>query len=183
MPAAPMKLLILDRDGVINHDSPDYIKAPDEWLPIDGSLEAISALNHAGWSVVIATNQSAVGRGMIDVDGLNAIHAKMYRALAAVGGHVDAVFFCPHDPKAGCDCRKPAPGMVLDIARRYRVGSSDLVMVGDSWRDLEAVTAAGGRGILVRTGNGQKTEAERELPPGTLIFDDLAAVARHLLAS
>ena len=177
-----MKLLVLDRDGVINEDSPDYIKSPEEWRPLPGSLDAIACLSRAGWTIVVASNQSAIGRGMISVDTLNSIHAKMHRAVASAGGHIDAVFFCPHAPGEGCDCRKPSPGMLLDIAQRYSLSTQKLIMAGDSRRDLEAVAAVGGLPILVRTGNGAKAEAAGGLPPNTLIFDDLAAVSAYLLA-
>lgn len=176
-----MKLLILDRDGVINEEHPGFIKSPDEWIPLPGSLEAMGELTRAGWSLVIATNQSGVARGYYDVQMLNRIHAKMYKAANEEGGHIDAVFFCPHGPDDGCSCRKPAPGMIEDIARRYHIQPADCMMVGDSQRDLEAIAAAGGKPILVRTGNGSTTEAAGKLPPGTLVFDNLAAVARHLL--
>ncbi|WP_373974313.1 D-glycero-beta-D-manno-heptose 1,7-bisphosphate 7-phosphatase [Chitinibacter sp. SCUT-21] len=178
-----VKLLILDRDGVINHDSPNFIKSPDEWTPIAGSLEAIGELSRAGWTIVVATNQSAVGRGIIDVAMLNQIHAKMHRAVVNAGGHIDAIFFCPHAPDAGCECRKPAPGMVLDIARRFRVDVQDCLMVGDSLRDLQAVASAGGQPILVRTGNGLKAESSPDLPENTWVFADLAAVCDSLLAA
>ena len=177
-----MKLLILDRDGVINEDSPDYIKTPDEWLPISGSLEAISELSRAGWNIVVASNQSAVGRGMITVEMLNRINAKMHRAVAAAGGHISAVFFCPHAPDDACECRKPKPGMLQEIARRYRIAGMHLIMVGDSRRDLEAVAAVDGLPILVRTGKGIETEKSGELPANTLVFNNLAAVAAFLLA-
>lgn len=176
-----MKLLILDRDGVINEDSPDYIKTPDEWIPVAGSLEAIGELSRSGWTIVVATNQSAIGRKMIAVDDLNRIHAKMHRAIAGQGGHVDAVFFCPHAPHAGCVCRKPNPGMLLDISSRFHVPATQMLMVGDSLRDLQAIAAVGGRPVLVRTGNGMKTEQKGLLPDGTQVFDDLAAFAAHLL--
>jgi D-glycero-D-manno-heptose 1,7-bisphosphate phosphatase len=178
-----MKLLILDRDGVINEDSPDYIKTPEEWLPIAGSLEAIGELSRSGWTIVVATNQSAIGRKMIAVDALNRIHIKMHRAIAEQGGHVDAVFFCPHGPDDGCVCRKPNPGMILDISSRFHVPPSQLAMVGDSLRDLQAIAAVGGKPVLVRTGNGIKTEQKGLLPDGTQVFDDLAAFAAHLLGA
>ncbi|GLS04159.1 D,D-heptose 1,7-bisphosphate phosphatase [Chitiniphilus shinanonensis] len=178
--AAP-KLLILDRDGVINEDRPDFVKSPEEWVPIPGSLEAVSELSRAGYLLVLATNQSAIGRGIIDMAVLNAIHAKLHRAVAELGGHIDAIFFCPHAPDAGCACRKPAPGMVLDIAKRFHVPPADCLMVGDSLRDLQAVAAAGGKPLLVRTGNGARTEAKGDLPAGTQVFDNLAAVAQWLL--
>ena len=177
-----MKLLVLDRDGVINEDSPDYIKAPEEWLPIPGSIEAIAELSRAGWSIVVASNQSAVGRGMISIDTLNRINAKMHRVVAAAGGHIDAIFFCPHHPEEACDCRKPRPGMLHEIAHRYRINAMELIMVGDSLRDLEAVAAMEDMPILVRTGKGKKTEAEGNLPSNTRVFDNLQAVATYLLA-
>ncbi|GGP27784.1 D,D-heptose 1,7-bisphosphate phosphatase [Silvimonas amylolytica] len=177
-----LKLLILDRDGVINEDDPGYIKSPEEWIPIPGSLEAMGELTRAGWSLVVATNQSGVARGYYTVETLNRIHARMYKAVNEAGGHIDAVFFCPHGPEDHCGCRKPLPGMILDIVRRYNIQPADCIMVGDSQRDLDCIVAAGGRAILVRTGNGTKTEAADKLPVGTLVFNDLAAVARHLLA-
>lgn len=177
-----MKLLVLDRDGVINEDSPEYIKAPEEWFPIPGSIEAIAELSRAGWSIVVATNQSAVGRGMISVDTLNRINAKMHRVVAAAGAHIDAVFFCPHNPDEECNCRKPKPGMLEEISRRYHLNAMDLIMVGDSLRDLQSVAALDGLPILVRTGKGRKTEAAGGLPANTLVFDDLQAVASYLLA-
>ncbi len=177
-----MKLLVLDRDGVINEDSPDYIKSPEEWHPIPGSLEAISELYRAGWNIVVASNQSAVGRGMITVETLNSIHAKMHRAVANAGGHIAAVFFCPHEPGDACNCRKPKPGLLHEVARRYHIQPMQLIMVGDSRRDLEAVAALDGLPILVRTGKGVATEVAGDLPANTLIFNNLAAVAAFLLA-
>lgn len=176
-----MKLLILDRDGVINEDRPDFVKSPDEWVPIPGSLQAISELSRAGWTLVVATNQSAIGRGIISMDTLNAIHTKMHRAVAETGGHIDAVFFCPHAPDADCQCRKPRPGMLLDIGRRFHANIGDRAMVGDSLRDQQAIAAVGGKPVLVRTGNGAKTEATGNLPAGTRVYDDLAAYASALL--
>ncbi|MDR3411249.1 MAG: D-glycero-beta-D-manno-heptose 1,7-bisphosphate 7-phosphatase [Formivibrio sp.] len=177
-----MKLLVLDRDGVINEDSPDFIKTPEEWQAIPGSLDAISALYRAGWSIVVASNQSAIGRGMITVETLNRIHAKMHRAVANAGGHIDAVFFCPHEPGDHCDCRKPKPGLLHEIARRYHILPMHMIMVGDSKRDLEAVAALDGLPILVRTGKGAATEEAGSLPANTLTFNNLAAVAAFLLA-
>ncbi|WP_028454523.1 D-glycero-beta-D-manno-heptose 1,7-bisphosphate 7-phosphatase [Chitinilyticum litopenaei] len=176
-----MKLLVLDRDGVINEDSPAYIKSPEEWQPIPGSLEAIGQLTRAGWTIVVATNQSGIARGLYDVAMLNQIHARMHRKVGQAGGEIEAIFFCPHGPDHGCSCRKPNPGMLEDIQRRYNVPAGQMVMVGDSLRDLQAVAAIGGRPILVRTGNGRKTESQGRLPEGTLVFDDLAAVAAALL--
>jgi D-glycero-D-manno-heptose 1,7-bisphosphate phosphatase len=175
-----MKLVILDRDGVINHDSPSFIKSPDEWEPIPGSLEAIARLNHAGYHVVLATNQSGVGRGLFDMATLNAIHEKMVRALAQVGGRIDAIFYCPHAADAGCECRKPKPGMLRSIGDRFDTDLAGVPAVGDSGRDLEAAVAVGAAPILVRTGKGLKTIATGDLPPGTRVFDDLAAVSRML---
>lgn len=175
-----MKLIILDRDGVINQDSPAFVKSPDEWIALPGSLEAIARLNRAGWRVVVATNQSGLGRGLYDADTLNAIHAKLRKQLQAVGGQIDAFFICPHAPGAGCDCRKPEPGMFLDIARRYDIDLRGVPAVGDSMRDLLAADAVGCQPWLVRTGNGRRTEHEYELPQGTLIRDDLMAVALAL---
>ncbi|NYT63181.1 D-glycero-beta-D-manno-heptose 1,7-bisphosphate 7-phosphatase [Alcaligenaceae bacterium] len=171
-----MKLAILDRDGVINQDSNAFIKSPDEWLALPGSLEAIARLSRAGWRVVIASNQSGVARGLFSMDTLNAIHAKMRRELAAVGGSIDAIFVCPHGPDDGCVCRKPKPGMFLDIARRYDTDLKSVPAVGDSLRDLQAASQAGCTPWLVLTGNGKKTWDNSDVPAGTQIRDNLAAV-------
>jgi D-glycero-D-manno-heptose 1,7-bisphosphate phosphatase len=152
-----MKLVVLDRDGTINHDSDQYIKSPAEWRPIKGSLEAIARLTHAGWRVVVATNQSGVARGLFDVATLNAIHDAMHRAVVQAGGRIDAVFFCPHAADAGCECRKPKAGMLLEIAARLNVDLGEVPAVGDSLRDLQAAAAAGARPYLVLTGKGKKT--------------------------
>jgi D-glycero-D-manno-heptose 1,7-bisphosphate phosphatase len=175
-----MKLIILDRDGVINYDSDQFIKSPQEWRPIEGSMEAIALLNQFGWRVVVATNQSGVGRGLFDMDTLAAIHDKMNRTLAQTGGRVEAIFFCPHPADSKCACRKPKPGMLLEIASRFNVNLADVPVVGDSLRDLQAAVAAGGQPVLVRTGKGARTEADPALPAGTPIHDNLAAVARAL---
>ena len=175
-----MKLLILDRDGTINHDSDDYIKSPAEWTPIPGSLEAIARLHQADYRVVVATNQSGIGRGLFDTQALFAIHDKLQRALSQVGGRIDAFFFCPHKADDNCRCRKPQPGMLLEVARRFNVAIEDAFMVGDSRKDLEAAAAAGARPVLVRTGNGAKTEKEGKLPRGTAVHADLAAFAKQL---
>ncbi|MDR1889767.1 MAG: D-glycero-beta-D-manno-heptose 1,7-bisphosphate 7-phosphatase [Zoogloeaceae bacterium] len=177
-----MKLVILDRDGVINFDSAQYIKNPAEWKPIPGSLEGISRLNHAGYKVVIATNQSGIGRGLFDMDTLNAIHNKMHEALFAVGGHVDAIFYCPHPADSDCDCRKPKPGLFKQIAACLNVRLAGVAAIGDSLRDLEAAAIAGCQPILVLTGKGEKTQEEGSLPENTLVFADLAAAVDHLLA-
>ena len=175
-----MKLVILDRDGTINHDSDQYIKSPEEWRPIKGSLEAIARLTHADYRVVVATNQSGIARGLFDTRTLFAIHDTLLRALAQVGGRIDAFFFCPHAPDAGCPCRKPQPGMLLEVARRFNVSLDDVCMVGDAQRDLEAAAAAGAKPVLVLTGKGVETRDEGKLPAGTRIFSDLAAFAAHL---
>jgi len=176
-----MKLVILDRDGVINHDSAAYIKNPDEWKPIPGSLEAVARLNQAGYRVVIATNQSGIGRGLFEMATLNAIHDKMHRALAHVGGRIDAVFFCPHIPDAGCACRKPRPGLLEEIARRLNVNLRNVPVVGDALRDLQAAAATGATPILVLTGSGAKTRKEGGLPEGTVIFADLAEAVKFIV--
>ena len=176
-----MKIVILDRDGVINIDSALYIKSPAEWKPLPGSLEAIARLNQAGYKVVVATNQSGIGRGLFDMDTLNAMHEKMHKALAAVGGRVDAIFYCPHTADEGCDCRKPKPGMFERIAKVYNLDLKGIPAVGDSLRDLQAASALGCSPILVRTGKGEKTEADGNLPPATLIRADLAAAVDALL--
>lgn len=176
-----MKLVILDRDGVINHDSDAYIKSPEEWKPIPGSLEAIALLNQAGCHVVVATNQSGVGRGLFEMATLNAIHDKMHRALGLVGGRIDAIFFCPHAQDAGCACRKPKPGLLEDIARRFNTSLRDVPSIGDSLRDLQASAAVGAQPILVLTGKGSKTQREGDLPPGTRVFADLAAAVKSLI--
>ncbi len=177
-----MKLVILDRDGVINTDSDQFIKTPDEWKPIPGSLEAIARLTHSGFRVVVCSNQSGVGRGLLDMAALNAINDKMYKALAPFGGRIDALFYCPHPAEANCACRKPRPGMFQDIAKRFNVALGGVPSVGDSLRDMQASAAAGCRPILVLTGKGRKTLAAGGLPEGTQAFDDLAAAARAIIA-
>ena len=170
-----MKLVILDRDGTINHDSDQHIKSPAEWKPIKGSLEAIARLSQNGWRVVVATNQSGIGRGLFDMATLNAIHDTMHRAVHLAGGRIDAIFFCPHAGDSNCECRKPKPGMLLEIAKRMNVELEGVPMVGDSLRDLQAAVAAGARPVLVLTGKGTKTRDAGGLPAGTVIISDLAA--------
>lgn len=177
-----MKLIILDRDGVINHDSAMFIKSPEEWRPIDGSLAAIARLNQAGFHVVVMTNQSGIGRGLFDMDTLNAIHEKMVKLLAQAGGRIDAVFFCPHAADSTCQCRKPQPGMLRQISQRFNVDLTGIPVVGDSMRDLLAGVAVGCQPFLVLTGKGQKTANDPLLPEGTRVFADLAAVATYLLS-
>jgi len=181
-----MKLVILDRDGTINEDRDDYVKSPEEWLALPGALEAVARLNHAGWHTVIATNQSGLGRGLFDMAALNAIHARMNRELAEVGGRIDAVFFCPHGPGDGCLCRKPLPGLFTMIGERYGVELGQTHVVGDSLRDLQAGASAGCAPHLVRTGKGagldeaQLAEIVRAVP-NTVVHADLAAFAQALL--
>ena len=175
-----MKLVIIDRDGVINRDSEQYIKSPDEWQPIAGSLEAIARFTQAGFRVVVATNQSGLGRGLFDMATLNAMHDKMHKAVNQLGGRIDAVFFCPHAQDAGCACRKPQPGMLLEIAARFNLALAGAPVIGDSLRDLQAASAAGARPILVLTGKGEQTLKAGGLPEGTEIHRDLAAAAMAL---
>lgn len=176
-----MKTIILDRDGVINIDSALYIKSPAEWKPIPGSLEAIARLNQAGYRVVVATNQSGIGRGLFDMDTLNAMHEKMHKSLAALGGRVDAIFYCPHTADDHCNCRKPKAGMFERIAKVYNMDLKGVLAIGDSLRDLQAGAAAGCTPVLVRTGKGTKTESDGNLPAGTTIYDNLAAAVDALL--
>jgi D-glycero-D-manno-heptose 1,7-bisphosphate phosphatase len=176
------KLIVLDRDGVINVDSDAFIKSPDEWIPIPGSLEAIARLNQAGYRAVVATNQSGIGRGLFDIGTLNAIHNKMHRALAQQGGRIDAVFFCPHTADAQCDCRKPRPGMFVEIGRRFGVDLAGAPAIGDALRDLDAAAAVGAQPMLVLTGKGERTLREGGYPANTVIFPDLAFAAAALIA-
>ncbi len=175
------KLIILDRDGVVNYDSDQFIKSPDEWKPIPGSLEAIARLNQAGFRVVLATNQSGVGRGLFDMAMLNTIHDKMHKALAQAGARIDALFFCPHAADSDCGCRKPKPGMFQEIGVRFNMSLAGVPCIGDSLRDLQAAAAAGGQPILVLSGKGRATLEKGGLPEGTLIFDDLGDAVRHVI--
>jgi D-glycero-D-manno-heptose 1,7-bisphosphate phosphatase len=180
-----MKLVILDRDGTINADSDEYIKSPDEWLPLPGALEAIARLNHAGWHTVIASNQSGLGRGLFDVASLNAINTKMHKMLAAQGGRIDAVFYCPHSPDEGCLCRKPSPGLFEQIGERFGVELKGTPVVGDGLRDLQAGVAAGCEPHLVLTGKGAAFRGRplpETYPAATVVHEDLAAFADWLIA-
>jgi D-glycero-D-manno-heptose 1,7-bisphosphate phosphatase len=183
MPTSPKKVVVLDRDGVINVDSDAFIKSPDEWVALPGSLEAIARLNQAGYRVAVATNQSGIGRGLFDMNALNAMHLKMHRMAAAVGGRIDAVFFCPHTAQDHCECRKPKPGMLKMIAERFEVDPEDTPVVGDSLRDLEAGATLGFAPHLVLTGKGRKTLEKGGLPEGTIVHDDLRAFALDFLAA
>jgi D-glycero-D-manno-heptose 1,7-bisphosphate phosphatase len=180
----PIKLVILDRDGTINHDSAEFIKTADEWVPLPGALEAIARLNHAGWHVVVASNQSGLGRGLFEVSELNAIHAKMHQQLGAIGGRIDAVFYCPHTADDACHCRKPEAGLFEQISDRYGMGLKTVPAVGDSERDLVAAAAAGCEPHLVLTGKGVAYKARSlptSFPAHTRIHEDLSAFADYLL--
>ena len=177
-----MKLVILDRDGVINQDSDQFIKSPDEWTPVPGSLDAIARLNQAGFRVVVATNQSGISRGLLDMPALNAINDKMVRALNQFGGRIDAMFYCPHSAESDCNCRKPRPGMFEEISQRFNVTLAGVPCVGDSLRDLEAAHTVGAQPMLVLTGKGRRTRQAGGLPPGTRVFDDLADAVRQITA-
>lgn len=181
-----MKLIILDRDGTINEDRDDYVKSPQEWVPLPGALEAIARLNHAGWHTVLATNQSGLGRGLFDMAVLNEMHARMNQLLARHGGRIDAVFFCPHAPEDHCDCRKPLPGLILQIGERYGVELREVPVVGDSLRDMQAGQAAGCPTHLVLTGklgeadDDQIAQVLRQVP-GTEVHADLCAFAETII--
>jgi len=178
----PMGLVILDRDGVINHESADFIKSPHEWLPIAGSLDAIARLNRAGLRVLVATNQSGLARGLFDIEMLNRIHEKMHLELAELGGAIEAVFFCPCLPDDACECYKPRPGMLNAIAERLRVSLDRVPVVGDARRDIEAARAAGARPVLVRTGKGEQTLADAVGLKNVPVYDDLASFADAYIA-
>ena len=175
-----MKLVILDRDGVINHDSDDYIKSVDEWIAIDGSIEAIVRLNQAGYNVAVATNQSGISRGYFTISTLNAMHQKMYELVQLAGGHIDGVFFCPHSPSDQCECRKPEPGLLYEIADRFTVSLDNVFFIGDSFSDIQAARNANAKPVLVRTGKGERTESK--LSDSTVpVYDNLSATVRALL--
>jgi D-glycero-D-manno-heptose 1,7-bisphosphate phosphatase len=180
------KLVILGRDGILNQYREDHVKEPSEWVPVPGALEAVARLNHAGWHVVVATNQAGIGRGMIDMTSLNAVHAHMMRVLAQQGGRLDAVFLCPHTPEEHCDCRKPLPGLMLDIGRRYGADLSQVPLAGDTPRDMLAARASGCQPHLLRSGRGAALD-EAQLQqlaaqvPGLQVHDDLSAFADYLL--
>ncbi len=181
-----VKLVILGRDGILNHFRENHVTAPEEWRPIPGALEAVARLNHAGWHVVVATNQSGIGRGMIDMAAVNAVHAYMNQQLMVQGGRLDAVFFCPHTPEDDCECRKPRPGMLLDIGRRYGLDMAQVPMVGDTLRDLQAAHHAGCLPHLVRSGRAAALAAEQVQAllaqvPGAQVHNSLSDFVDHLL--
>jgi D-glycero-D-manno-heptose 1,7-bisphosphate phosphatase len=175
-----MKLIILDRDGVINYDSAQFVKSPDEWRPIPGALEAIARLTQAGYRVIVATNQSGIGRGLFDMATLNAINNKMIKAATQAGGRIEAIFYCPDTAESSSPFRKPAPGMLIEIGQRFNTSLKGVPAVGDSLRDLQAAATVGATPILVLTGKGTATRQAGGLPEGTRIFSDLAAVAQEL---
>lgn len=180
-----MKLIILDRDGTINVESDDFIKTPDEWVPLPGALEAIAKLNHAGWHTIIASNQSGLGRGLFDVAALNAIHAKMHKLLGAAGGRMDAVFYCPHSPTDNCSCRKPLPGLFNQIIERTSVEAHTIASAGDSLRDVQAAAAAGCEPHLVLTGKAAHLRGQPlpdTFPANTVVHQDLNAFADFVIA-
>jgi D-glycero-D-manno-heptose 1,7-bisphosphate phosphatase len=183
----PTKLVVFGRDGVLNEFRDDHVKAPEEWLPVPGALDAVARLNHAGWHAVVATNQSGIGRGMIDMAAVNAVHAHMNQRLLAHGGRLDAVFYCPHTPEEACDCRKPLPGLLQEIGRRYAVDLAAVVVVGDTLRDLQAALAAGAEAHLVLSGRAaglgdDQVQTMLVAVPGARAHADLAAFADFLLA-
>ncbi len=180
-------LVILGRDGVLNEFREGHVTAPEEWVPVPGALEAVARLHQANYHVVVATNQSGIGRGMIDMAAVNAVHARMHEMLQAQGGRVDAVFFCPHTPEDDCDCRKPKPGMLLDIGRRYGVDLTAVPVVGDTLRDLQAARDAGCEPHLVLTGRarglaGEPLQQLLEQAPGARVHEDLNAFVDFLLS-
>ena len=176
-----MKLVILDRDGVLNKEREDFVKTPEEWEPIENSMAAVARLNEAGYRVMLATNQSGLGRGLLDMATLNRIHMKMHNALGRFGGWVDAIFFCPDAPDTGSKCRKPEPGMLHEIAQHCNTALDGVPMVGDKMSDIQAALAGGARPVLVRTGFGAQTERSGELPDGVPVYDDLMAFVDEFL--
>ena len=178
-----MQLIILDRDGVINEDSDEFIKSPQEWTPIRGSLEAIARLHRAGWRVVVATNQSGIARKLFDLNTLARIHATMHSRAIESGGLIDAVFFCPHGPDDGCSCRKPLPGMFNDIAARLHLTLQGVPAIGDSLRDIQAAQRAGATPLLVKSGKGFGTVSHPDFDPAVPVFNDLYSAVDHLLSS
>ncbi len=175
-----MKLIVLDRDGTINHDSDQYVKSPAEWKPLPGALEAIARMTQAGYRIAVATNQSGIARGLFDTSTLLDIHNMLSRAVNQAGGRIDAFFFCPHAADSRCECRKPEPGMLRQISDRFGVPLHGIHMVGDALRDVQAASAVGAMPVLVLTGKGRQTQKAGGLPEGTQVFRDLAAFAQHV---
>ena len=175
------RLIILDRDGVINEDSDDYIKSVEEWIPIGGSIEAISRLKKAGYLVAVASNQSGIGRGYFEMQDLQAMHDKLNALLAQRGATIDAIFFCPHTPEDNCTCRKPKPGLLLQIARQLNADLKQAVFVGDSPSDIKAARMVGATPVLVKTGKGQRTLEQHEIVDGVAVYDNLSDFTRELL--
>lgn len=178
-----MSLIILDRDGVINHDSDEFIKTPAEWEPIDGSLEAIAKLTFAGYRIVVITNQSGIARGLFDVDTLSRVHSKMRRMVSQVGGKLESIIYCPHGPNDGCNCRKPLDGSFTELAHRLRIDLKNVPAIGDSLRDIQAAQSAGAKPILVKTGKGQQTLSDPKFPQNIPVYANLAAAVDALLES
>lgn len=176
-----MTYIILDRDGVINYDSPEYIKSPEEWLPIPGSLDAIAQLNRSGFRVFIVTNQSGVARGFYDIDTLDLIHEKLVSELASVGGYIEEIFFCPHHPDELCSCRKPKPGLLHQLAAKYPINFSETYFIGDSIGDIRAAQAVGCMPILVHTGNGEKVLQKHPELSAIPNFPDLSTAVDYVL--
>lgn len=186
-PTHATKLVILGRDGILNEYREGHVTAPEEWVPVPGALDAVARINHAGWHTVVATNQAGIGRGMIDMAAVNAVHAHMNRLLMTQGGRIDAVFFCPHVPEENCDCRKPKPGMMKEIGQRYGIDLVQVPMVGDTLRDLQAAQAAGCEPHLVLSGRARGLEGDAlqqmlAQVPATQVHADLGAFADFLLA-
>ena len=181
MPVTAPKLMIIGRDGILNHFREDHVKEPEELEPIPGALEAVAQLNHAGWHVVLATNQGGIGRGLVDMASVNAVHLRLMKMLAAKGGRIDAVFFCPHAQEADCNCRKPRPGLLEEIAHRFNTELDGVPVIGDSLRDLQAATQVNAQPILVLTGKGKQTKTAGGLPPNVQIYADLDEAAKALV--
>jgi len=175
-------LIVLDRDGVINRDSDAFVKSAEEWHALPGSIDAIAALSGAGFTLAVASNQSGIARGLLDQGALDAMHHKMHELVDSAGGRISKIVVCPHGPDDGCDCRKPKPGLLEQLALHFETSLAGVPVIGDSLRDLEAAAAVGAKPILVRTGNGARTEpALPERFANISVFDDLAAAARALL--
>jgi len=171
--------VLVDRDGVLNHDSADFIKSPEQWLPIDGSLEAVALLNQHGYEVVVITNQSGLARGLFDQETLENIHAKMQQLVSEQGGNIGKIYICPHGPDSDCQCRKPKPGLLLDFAKDFHVNLQDVFFIGDALRDIEAAVTAGAKPILVRTGKGLKTQQDNP-DLNVPVFENLYDAARYI---